>query len=41
MLSNPITGPYLEGCYTDNMWQFKQHVSMIFLNTTADDLVGE
>jgi SAM-dependent methyltransferase len=36
MLSNPVTGPYLKKCRNDNYWQFKQSVSLIFLNTSSD-----
>ena len=32
MLTNPITGPYLESCRKNGMWQFSQHVDMIFIN---------
>ena len=32
MLKNPVTGPYLKTCYQNNIWQFKQYVSMIFIN---------
>ena len=32
MLTNSITGPYLESCRKNGMWQFSQHVDMIFIN---------
>ena len=32
MLDNPITGPYLESCRNNGMWQFSQNVQMIFIN---------
>lgn len=32
MLMNPITGPYLELCQKDGMWQFSQNVDLIFIN---------
>ena len=32
MLDNPKTGPYLKSCRKNNTWQFKQHVTMIFIN---------
>jgi hypothetical protein len=35
MLSNPVTGPYLETCRKNGMWQFTQHVTMIFVNATT------
>jgi SAM-dependent methyltransferase len=34
MLTNPVTGPYLEKCQTNGMWHFPQRVSMIFINTS-------
>ena len=36
MLDNPITGPYLESCQKNGMWQFSQHVDMIFINAPTD-----
>jgi SAM-dependent methyltransferase len=36
MMKNPVTGPYLETCYGNGMWQFSQHVTMIFINTTSN-----
>ncbi len=39
MLTNPVTGPYLQSCYKNNMWQFTQRVSMIFANTSTDLVV--
>ncbi|MDC0196480.1 class I SAM-dependent methyltransferase [Gammaproteobacteria bacterium] len=38
MLSNPITGPYLETCRKNGQWQFSQRVSMIFVNASADSV---
>lgn len=35
MLSNPVTGPYLKTCRKNGMWQFAQHVTMIFVNAAA------
>ncbi len=32
MLRNSITGPYLETCFKDGQWRFKQQVMMIFLS---------
>ena len=32
MLTNRVTGPYLEKCLKDGMWQFKQKVSLIFVS---------
>jgi SAM-dependent methyltransferase len=39
MLANPFTGPYLETCYKDGMWQFAQRVNLIFVNTSKDLVV--
>jgi hypothetical protein len=36
MLTNPITGPYLETCRRNNTWQFPQRVTMIFMNASVD-----
>ena len=35
MLANPVTGPYLDKCYNDGVWQFAQNVTMIFINTSG------
>ena len=35
MLSNPVTGPYLESCRKNGMWQFAQRVTMIFADASA------
>ncbi|CAN0592740.1 unnamed protein product, partial [Laminaria digitata] len=35
MLTNPVTGPYLETCRKDGRWQFAQCVTMIFLNVSS------
>jgi len=35
MLTNSITGPYLETCRKDGMWQFRQQVTLIFINCFA------
>lgn len=35
MLTNHVTGPYLETCRENGMWQFAQPVTMIFLNTPS------
>jgi SAM-dependent methyltransferase len=35
MLANPITGPYLETCRDNGMWQFAQRVTLIFVNASA------
>ncbi len=32
MLRNSFTGPYLESCLKNDMWQFEQCVKMIFIN---------
>ena len=39
MLTNPVTGPYLEKCREDGMWKFTQRVAMIFMNPSAVTLV--
>ena len=39
MLSNPITGPYLETCRNNGKWQFAQRVSLIFVNTSAGSII--
>jgi ubiquinone/menaquinone biosynthesis C-methylase UbiE len=36
MMANPITGPYLETCQRDDMWQFSQSVTMIFMNVSSN-----
>ena len=36
MLTNNVTGPYLETCRKNGMWQFTQKVIMIFVNTPSD-----
>ena len=36
MMANPITGPYLETCRRDGMWQFSQSVTMIFMNVSSN-----
>jgi SAM-dependent methyltransferase len=35
MLANSITGPYLETCRKNGVWQFAQYVTLIFLSTPA------
>ena len=39
MLTNPVTGPYLEMCRKNGPWEFAQHVSMIFVNSSTDLVV--
>jgi ubiquinone/menaquinone biosynthesis C-methylase UbiE len=39
MLINPITGPYLESFYENDIWQFTQRVSIIFVNVSTDVVV--
>jgi SAM-dependent methyltransferase len=39
MLANPVTGPYLEKCCKNGVWQFPQCVTLIFLNASARSLV--
>ena len=39
MLTNPVTGPYLEVCRKNGPWEFAQHVSMIFVNSSTDLVV--
>ena len=34
MLKNSSTGPYLENCFKDGQWRFKQQVMLIFLSKT-------
>ena len=36
MLTNPVTGPYLETCRRNGMWQFSQSVTMIFVNNATN-----
>jgi SAM-dependent methyltransferase len=36
MMENPVTGPYLETCRRNGMWQFSQHVTLIFINSSSD-----
>ena len=36
MLSNNVTGPYLERCRKNGAWEFAQHVTMIFVNPSTD-----
>lgn len=36
MLTNNVTGPYLETCRKNGMWQFTQQVIMIFVNIPSD-----
>ncbi len=36
MLSNHVTGPYLESCRNDGMWRFPQRVTMVFADVSAD-----
>ena len=40
MLDNPVTGPYLESCRKNGMWQFAQRVNMIFVNASAGPVTG-
>jgi SAM-dependent methyltransferase len=40
MLSNPVTGPYLETCRKNGIWQFAQRVTMIFVNASAGSVGG-
>ena len=40
MLNNPVTGPYLESCRKNGMWQFAQRVDMIFVNASAGPVTG-
>ena len=35
MLDNSVSGPYLEGCYSNGVWQFAQRVPMIFNDTSS------
>lgn len=35
MLDNPVTGPYLETCRKNGVWQFAQRVTTIFMNAPA------
>ena len=39
MLSNPVTGPYLEKCRKNGMWEFAQTVSMIFVTDPAGSAI--
>ena len=41
MLMNPITGPYLELCQKDGMWQFSQNVDLIFINAPNEWAIFE
>ena len=36
MLTNNVTGPYLERCRKNGAWEFAQHVTMIFVNPSTD-----
>jgi hypothetical protein len=40
MLNNPVTGPYLESCRKNGMWQFAQRVNMIFVNASTGPVTG-
>lgn len=40
MLTNPVTGPYLETCRKNGEWQFAQRVTMIFVNAAAGSVAG-
>jgi ubiquinone/menaquinone biosynthesis C-methylase UbiE len=39
MLSNPVTGPYLEKCRKNGMWNFAQSVSLIFIADPASSAI--
>lgn len=40
MMDNPVTGPYLETCRKNGVWQFSQRVSTIFMTASKDLVAG-
>jgi hypothetical protein len=40
MLDNSVTGPYLDKCRKNGIWQFEQRVSTIFIDGSRDLFSG-